>query len=32
MQCREFDINAAAGVRLLADNSLGGQLFSKGHA
>lgn len=32
MQCREFDINAAAGVRLLADISLGGQLFSKGHA
>ncbi len=32
MQCLEFDINAAAGVRLLADINLGGQLFSKGHA
>lgn len=32
MQCQEFDINAAEGVRLLSEINLGGQIFPKGHA
>ena len=32
MQSQEFNINAAEGVRLVADIRLGEQIFSKGHA